>query len=256
KNWRIHQPIVASETGFYVNLAEELRPELDAYAAFIQDRLGVEIKFSAACVKEQDSANRKLLDTTIVGFPDRIGDYLRITGTIKNAGHESVGELDAVISYLRGAPEILGYKDQFSHPDKESGFRSFKGRVLIEDPHDPQKRMLAEMLIEHEGMKKANACTKSLRDMDRALQQMDSGFKTLFGIATSSVTQARAGINQARKLIHDTVASDIGLNHLISDDSGYHSLLNKEEPIKTMHGSMHGVRRQVKKVLENALGRS
>ncbi|NQZ14270.1 MAG: hypothetical protein HRT94_05550 [Alphaproteobacteria bacterium] len=219
-NWETTQLVTDFDVLDYVELAEELRPHMDAYTTFLAEHLGVNVETQAASTKTFKSASRKLRDETVVWHPERIQDYLRTTIRVPNNGKQSVQDLAKIIKHLRNAPETIGFKDQFTEPEPETGFRSFKLHTLIEDPEDSSKKMSAEIIIQHDGMTDANKITESLRTMERQFRKISANMGTVIG--NSSTTQARAQITESairgmRKHVHDIAAQKAGLNALITD---------------------------------------
>ena len=248
--WNIPQPIVKNTVDEYLALAERLRPQLDLYTAYLKESTGANIEFSLACVKSPESALRKLRDSTVCEEPQRIRDYLRVEGVIQGEGRQSIDDLDKVINYIKTAPETVGYKNQYEHPEPETGFRGFKSHTEIKDPDDPQALMSVEIIITHAGMKQANETTQKLRTMERQLRDIDSGLNLIPGLKNiAKFTQAREAIRAARKFVHDHFAHKTGVDSLVSIESRYISTVDPTRVMSTLNGSFKGIKRSVKSVL-------
>lgn len=217
-NWRTPQPMLYDSVASYVALAERLRPHLDAYMAFIGDRLGIKLESSRACVKTIDSAERKLSDKTILWRPEMINDYLRVSGDIAGKDTHAVQDAQAIINYIEAAAETLGFKNQITHPERETGMRSLKVHTTITDPEDPSISMTAEIIFGDTRMREAYKTTLALRSWERDLRRLVTLSPNIFG-ENSKTTQkgliAQSAIRQLRHAIHNEAAEKIGWNTLI-----------------------------------------
>ena len=250
-NWdRTVQPVKHDSVTPYIETAKRLVAALDAYMQFLSDKLNTPIMTVATNVKSETSANRKLSDSTIVFYPERIQDYLRATIIIPKSSNSDVAALKKIINYLKNSNDTIGFKDQFSQPEPETGFRSFKVHTIIQDPEDSSLRMSAEIIVQHEGMLTTNKITEALRTMERQFRLgPELTISQVFG--ANSSTQARADITKAmlrdmRKHAHDTTAEKLGLNELITDPKvRAHHTCTVSSMLDRLKGGIPGVREHV-----------
>lgn len=252
KNWSSPQIVKFESIDDYINLSERLLPKFQKIVDDLVADLGVEIKTGTACVKLQSSANRKMVDSTVLGSPEKIRDYLRIKLVVPNTGLASVDDLEVVKEAIKSLSITRGYKDQFAFPEPETGFRAFKAHVLVSDENASEHPIVAEILIEHAGMEKANAATATLRAVERQLRNVTSGLKGLYqDVAGPRISKSESLAREARKDIHDIAAQKAGLNRLINPESQYKLSDNVQSLRNKCNGALHGVKTAVTRALES-----
>jgi hypothetical protein len=213
--WGQSQPELFDTTGDYIEAAYQRR---EAYKTFLDKftkAVGQGVVVIDPCVKAPDSAERKLWDRTTnhVGRPEMIHDYLRASVISPNNKYQGIGSLIRAIEVLKDQPELVGYKDQFWRPERETGYRSFKAVLDIDGHH-------SELILNHEGMLAANRFTDGVRSMERALRELGVSFGIDSSDKTSRrmVTNAEVMIGSARdlrKMVHDFASSASGMDVLM-----------------------------------------
>lgn len=176
---------------------------------------------------------------------------MRVKIVVPNNGSQSVDDLEAIKEAIKLSPITRGYKDQFAFPEPETGFRSFKAHVVVEDKNVSENPIVAEVLIEHAGMEKANSATATLRSVERQLRVVTSGLKGLYqNVAGPRICKSESLAREARKDIHDIAASSAGLNRLINSESGYTLSDSIQELHDKCDGALHGVKSAVYRAIK------
>lgn len=212
-NWTTPQAARYHTVEEYIADAEKLKENLDAYAQFLKRSLGIQIDFSKACVKSTTSATRKLNDGNVLGCPEYINDYLRIKGEITSLGKRGISDTVKLMEYLENADETLGFKNQISFPEPETGMRAMKTHTIIHSLDNPNLQMTAEILIGHKGMREAYEITEHLRGIERPMRTAFSKFTNPKTIAKAEI--ARLAIRELRHAVHNDAAKKCGWDKLV-----------------------------------------
>ena len=215
-NWNTKQPMSFDTVEAYIAVAKRLQSQHDKFIKTLQEQTGVELEIVPTCIKDGESAQRKLGDHTVNSDPRNINDYLRSSGDmLADNKADTIKQTQALIKFAQESEQVTGYKDQVSFPDAETGMRSIKLHVRVQEGGDA---MDAEFLIGHKGMGAAYEATKIFRNLERDFRKAScTGDDVLNKKAIEKCCRDIPIVRGLRHIIHNEAAETIGWNDLIDE---------------------------------------